>query len=171
MGVLGHAPEGVPVPAKVPAPALVLILANVILANVRIYGVGLFGLPGHVIPEGPRVARLLLGFLLQPRSLHLSLLGVSAGTACPGFLLARLEFYVLSLSAHLRGLFAVRFVPFLLQCPAATPRHQKHDQKDHHNNANNHPNPRCNVQATHLFPFAAIEPRAAEPAAAMDPLI
>jgi hypothetical protein len=108
-------------------------------------------LPGYIVTEGPRIASLLLGFPLQASGINLSLLGVSAGTARAGFLGTRIELHLLSLLAHFGGLFAVSFVLFLLQSPAATTRHQKHDQKDHHNNANNHPNPRRHVQTAHLF--------------------
>ena len=156
------------IPARVPVPARLLVI---VLANVRVNGVGLFGLPGYIVPESPGITSLLLGFLLQPGGINLGLLGVSTGAARAGLLLPRIKLHLLRLPAHFGGLFAVRFVPFLFQCPAATARHQKHDQKDHHNNAYNHPNPRCNVQATHLFPLAAIGPRITGLAGASDPLI
>lgn len=133
----------------------------VIRADIGVKCVGLFGMLRHFLAEGARITGFLLGFLLQPRSLNLSLFGVSAGTARPGFLLTRVELHFLGLPAYFGGFFAVRFVPLLLHCPASTARHQEHDEQDHHNKANNNPNPGCNVQATHLFPFCSIGRRAA----------
>jgi hypothetical protein len=141
------------IPANIPAPARV-----VRLANVRIYCVGFCGLPGNIVPEGSRIAGLLLGFLLQPRCVNLGLLRVSTGTARPRLLLTRIKLHRFRLPAHFGGLFPIRLIPLLLHCPAPTARHQEHDEKDHHNNANNNPNPGCNVQATHLFPFASTGP-------------
>ncbi|MCU1434958.1 MAG: hypothetical protein JWR71_1683 [Pseudarthrobacter sp.] len=153
---------GPPAPARIPVPVLV---------DIRINGVGLFGLPGHIITEGSRIAGLLLGFLLQPRGVNLGLFRVSTGPARPGLLLAGIELHLLRLPAHFGSLFAVRLVTLLLHCPAATARHQECDQKNHHNNAHNYPNPGCNVQATHLFPSASAGPRATGLTDGSDPLI
>jgi hypothetical protein len=163
-----------------PAPARVLVSeraaahspasAGVIRVNIRVKGVGLFGMLGHFLAEGPRIAGLLLGFLLQPRGLNLCLFRVGAGSARPGFLLTCVEFHRLCFPAYFGGFLAVCLVPLLLHCPAPTACHQEHDEKNHYNKANNNPNPGCNVQATHLFPFVP-SGQTAGLAGTSDPLI
>lgn len=148
----------------IPAPA------GVVGANIGVKGVGLFGMLRHFLAEGARITGLLLSFLLQPGGLNLSLFRIRAGTARPGFPFTRVKLHFLGLPAHFSGFLAVRLVPLLLHCPTSTARHQEHDEQYHHNKANNNPNPGCNVQATHLFPFCSTGRRTAGLVAA-DPLI
>ncbi len=159
VGAVTHAGVGMPIPPHgVPvhiAPAAARVPVR---TNIRINGVGLFGMPRHILAEGARIIGLLLGFLLEPRGLNLGLFRVRAGPARAGFLLTRIKLNLFGLPAYFSGFLAVGLVPLLLHCPAPTARHQENNDKDHHNNANNNPNPGCNVQATHLFPFASTGP-------------
>ena len=118
-------------------------------SHIRVDGVRLPGVLGNVIPQGLRLSRPLLGFLAQPGSFHLGLLGVGPGTRGPGLVFAGIQFNILGLAADLGRLFAVRLIPLLLDCLTALPRHQKQHNQHHHNDCNYHPNPW--FHATHLF--------------------
>lgn len=139
--------------------------AGTIAPDVGVKFVRLPRMAGNVTPEGLGFPAALLGFLPQPRRVHLGLLGVGTRPDGFGFPFAGVEFHIFSLMADLCRFLAVLLVALLLhRLPAPSAGEEQQHNHRHYDDGDHYPYPWSCVHVSHHFPLRCDREAGAIPA-------